>query len=53
MKYFELFLIGFLLVGSLTFVQILHTAKHNAYCKTEAEWLRALPTDIKNQLKDR
>ena len=53
MKHFEFFLVVFLLLGTLTFVQVLHAAKHSAYCKTEAEWLRTLPPDIRNQLKNR
>ncbi len=50
-KHFELFLVVFILLGTLTFVQVLHTAKHDTYCLTEAEWLGTLPSNIRNQLR--
>lgn len=52
MKHFEFFLIVFVLFGTLTFVQVLHIAKHSTYCKTESEWIRTLPLDIRDQLRN-
>ena len=32
------------------FIQGLHIAKHDTYCKTEAEWIKTLPFEIQQQL---
>ena len=34
----------------LAFIQGLHIAKHDTYCKTEAEWIKTLPREIQQQL---
>ena len=41
-----------LIGGSLMFIQSLHLAKHDAYCKTYAEWVDTLPPDLRYELRE-
>jgi len=34
----------------LGFIELLHVQKHDTYCKTEADWVRTLPPEIRDQL---
>ena len=37
----------------LVFVEVYHIAVHEKSSKTYSEWIRALPADIRGQLRDR
>ena len=39
-------------IGTFALIQTLHVNQHSTYCKTKAEWIKTLPSNLRSQIRN-